>query len=71
MPERWLVKNATTGELDFDPRAGAQQTFGGGLRGCFGELFYQLDRKYADVRSRTKIGVPDLENGLHDDHLGV
>ncbi|QIW97878.1 hypothetical protein AMS68_003396 [Peltaster fructicola] len=35
LPERWLTKNAK-GEVEFNPRAGAQQTFGGGLRGCFG-----------------------------------
>lgn len=34
-PERWLAKNKA-GELEFSPRAGPQQTFGGGLRGCFG-----------------------------------
>ncbi|KAK5706190.1 hypothetical protein LTR97_001177 [Elasticomyces elasticus] len=40
-PERWLRKNAQ-GEMDFDSRAGPMQTFGGGLRGCFGRKLAML-----------------------------
>lgn len=34
-PERWLVDKQ--GSIQFDPRAGPQQIFGAGPRGCFGK----------------------------------
>lgn len=34
-PDRWLMPN-DKGELEFEPKAGPQQNFGAGLRGCFG-----------------------------------
>ncbi|KAK5129842.1 hypothetical protein LTR08_002779 [Meristemomyces frigidus] len=40
-PERWLVTNEK-GEQSFDPQAGPMQTFGGGLRGCFGKKLARL-----------------------------
>ena len=45
-PERWLVPNEK-GELEFEPRAGPQQNFGAGLRGCFGRRLAMLSLRVA------------------------
>ncbi|KAK4549630.1 hypothetical protein LTR36_004931 [Oleoguttula mirabilis] len=45
-PERWLVRksDAAAGEQQtLDPQAGPMQTFGGGLRGCFGKKLARLN----------------------------
>lgn len=37
-PERWLSRNETTGEMEFDSSLGKHLPFSGGVRGCFGEF---------------------------------
>ncbi|KAK5127379.1 hypothetical protein LTR85_006718 [Meristemomyces frigidus] len=45
-PERWLVRNEAGGQ-DFNSQAGPMQTFGGGLRGCFGRKLAHLSLRIA------------------------
>ncbi|KAK4545246.1 hypothetical protein LTR36_003426 [Oleoguttula mirabilis] len=40
-PDRWLRKN-DQGDIEFDSKSGPMQTFGGGLRGCFGRKLAML-----------------------------
>ncbi|CAG9974932.1 unnamed protein product [Clonostachys byssicola] len=42
-PERWLERDADSGELSFNPQAGPTLPFGLGLRGCFGRKLAYLE----------------------------
>ncbi|KAF2026189.1 cytochrome P450 [Setomelanomma holmii] len=50
-PERWLVKDAQTGQDVFDAQAGPHIQFGGGPRGCFGKRLAYLELRLAVVLS--------------------
>lgn len=41
-PERWLTTKAS-GELQHDPNAAPMQSFGAGIRGCFGKRLAYLN----------------------------
>lgn len=44
-PDRWLKPDEETGVLKFDSKAAPMQTFGGGLRACFGRRLAYIQIK--------------------------
>jgi cytochrome P450 len=42
-PERWLVKDAKTGDMTYDSTAGPTIPFGLGIRGCFGRKLAYIE----------------------------
>lgn len=65
-PQRWLRRDAGTGEEVFDAAAGPQMQFGAGPRGCFGRKLAYLELRVAVVLvvwSFELGGVPERYSG--------
>lgn len=71
-PERWLVRGSS-GQLEFNPKAGPQVAFGLGTRGCYGKrLTYVESRIWITLLvwnfEFLPLGAPDLAVYCQDDN---